>query len=144
MYTDPLHRRPATRLGHATKCTHLGLLESYDPTKEVWGLRFRDLKLFNLALLAQQAWRILVTPEALSSRILNAVYLQTPALFMLNWDHAHRKFGVQFWRAGTFSHKELFKGSAMGPQLTCGTRIGFEELLHATFGMPGSKSTCIG
>ncbi|VAI44478.1 unnamed protein product [Triticum turgidum subsp. durum] len=63
--------------------------------KYLGGLGFRNLELFNLALLARQSWRVLQDPSSLSSRILKASYY--PDRSLLNAEIGSRPF--QIWRA---------------------------------------------
>jgi hypothetical protein len=53
---------------------HLLSKETLCTSKENGGLGFRDLHLFNLAMLARQGWRILTNPESLCARVLGAKY----------------------------------------------------------------------
>ncbi|KAG2720878.1 hypothetical protein I3760_02G054700 [Carya illinoinensis] len=43
-------------------------------SKEKGGLGFRDLKAFNLAMLAKQSWRVIQDPTSLVSRVLKQKY----------------------------------------------------------------------
>ena len=63
--------------------------------KDMGGLGFKDFELFNLALLARQAWRILQNPDALSSRILKGVYFPNTTILEANIG-SHPS---QLWRA---------------------------------------------
>jgi hypothetical protein len=63
--------------------------------KHMGGLGFRDIELFNLALVARQGWRMLQNPNSLSSRVLKAKYFP-------NLDLLQAELGSslsQVWRA---------------------------------------------
>jgi hypothetical protein len=43
-------------------------------TKNQWGMGFHDLRLFNLAMLGKQGWRLMTRQESLCARVLKGRY----------------------------------------------------------------------
>jgi hypothetical protein len=63
--------------------------------KENGGLGFRDMHLFNLAMLARQGWRILTNPDSLCARVLRAKYFPDGDLM-----NVHEAPGISYsWRS---------------------------------------------
>lgn len=63
--------------------------------KHLGGLGFRDLEIFNLALLARQAWRLMTDETSLSAKVLKAVYFPQCSLL----DAELGSHPSQIWRA---------------------------------------------
>ena len=63
--------------------------------KGLGGLGFKDFELFNLAMLARQAWRILENPETSSSRLLKSIYYPSSDFL----DATLSSHPSQVWRA---------------------------------------------
>ena len=77
--------------------------------KHLGGLGFRDLEIFNLALLARQAWRTLTDESSLSSKILKSVYF--PECSLLEAELGPQP--SQIWRA-ILDGQDVFGGPYVG------------------------------
>ena len=49
-------------------------MDEYDNGQKFGGLEFRDLALFNNALLAKQCWRLMMEPNALWAMVVKGIY----------------------------------------------------------------------
>jgi hypothetical protein len=62
--------------------------------KEKGGLGYKDLYMFNLAMLAKQGWRLLTNPDSLCARVMKAKYYPDCSIF-----EAQCKDGISYaWR----------------------------------------------
>ena len=74
--------------------------------KEEGGLGYKDLHLFNLAMLARQGWRILQNPDSLCAQLLRAKYGSVDSLL-----HAKEVPGISYtWRSIVRGLQALKKG----------------------------------
>lgn len=87
--------------------------------KDKGGLGFRDMKAFNLALLAKQGWRIISNPSSLMARILKAKYFPTVSF----WDAPRPKWSSYTWKSICDARDILYKG--------CRWDIGNGKQVHA-------------
>jgi hypothetical protein len=60
--------------------THWIAWEKFTQPKAEGGIRFRDLRLFNQALLGRQAWRPIDRPNSLCAKVLKAKYFPNGTL----------------------------------------------------------------
>ena len=86
--------------------THWIAWDKFTRSKDRGGLGFRDFKIFNQALLARQAWRLIAFPESLCARLLKARYFPNGDLLT-----AFPSAVSPTWRAIMFGLELLKKGA---------------------------------
>jgi hypothetical protein len=63
--------------------------------KNLGGLGFCEIEIFNMCLLARQSWRILQAPNSLSAHLLKAIYFLETTILEAELGPTHHKFGGQ-------------------------------------------------
>ena len=94
--------------------------------KYMGGLGFRDIELFNLALLARQAWRLLQNPTSLCAKVLSARYYPGKSIL-----EATPNKGISYvWRSILkglqLLKKASYGGSEMGKISRFGLILGYQ------------------
>jgi hypothetical protein len=74
--------------------------------KSQGGMGFRDTKLFNLAMLRKQGWRLMTTPESLCGRLLKVKYYHNGDFMSAT----KKKHASHTWRAILAGRKILQLG----------------------------------
>jgi hypothetical protein len=75
--------------------------------KEKGGLGFRDIELFNLALLGKQGWRLLQQPDSFMANFFKEKYYPNGPFWILVWGDSHHMHGVVFAMPNLFSKAGL-------------------------------------
>ncbi|KAL5556887.1 hypothetical protein UlMin_039123 [Ulmus minor] len=71
------------------------------------GIGFRDMRLFNKAILAKQAWRILTCPSSLAARVLQGFYFTNSTFLQVR----KTSFASFVWRSILWGRELLMQGS---------------------------------
>ena len=93
--------------------------------KSEGGMGFRDLYLFNLALLAKQCWRLITSPESLCARVLKAKYFPNGGLLQASLKNGASFTWQSIMKGLKCSKKAIFGEWAMGMKSTYGQIHGF-------------------
>jgi hypothetical protein len=76
-----------------TKGVHWMNWSRLDFSKQKGGLGFRDLEVFNLALLAKQGWMLIQYPNSLLATVLKGKYFPRDSFMQANWVHTPLSLG---------------------------------------------------